>query len=744
MGSTRKTNEKTRSRSRSPSERVRSTRERSRRDDKPPRKRSRRDPSDDEGSNHSEKDAPTKVSSKEHVRVKEERNEGTDDTPTGDAESLSIEDTNKLRAKLGLAPLDVGPAKGGDDDERMKTVEEQEVFVKTENISEKREAEKIRERVHLQKERRRILENLKSVKSLADDSDDEINDSLAWVQKSRDIEKKKAAAKARMLEEMDADIEKEHEENMIRRRQHKYKDSDLKDITVGHSKDLLKDGSQVILTLEDKDILDDEAEDVLVNVNLKEQEKAAENIENKKKGKNAYNPYDDGDEGEGKNLLYKYDEEIEGRKRETFKIGTQETVREKLAKLAEERKNSSKQIVSLESESGRVVAREYYTEEEMMKFKKPKKLKKKTLRRRDAEEEKLPLIEKTIESKVNLDNSVGVDDVKEPGTLLKKGLNIKLEDDVRMKSDDEDLSGIMVEDDEAQKELHAVLEKARKLKERARRKESSIAKIAEQIIVKREASDESELANNFVLDSTAEFCRTLGDIPTYGRAGNREDIDEDDDEKEMEVELERARQEEKISSEKASSSWSQVDDSDQASVYGILASKPILEEEPELTMGVAGALQLAMKKGYLEDDDKRNKSAPMKSSMSAQNYTIEEKFYDDDKSRKRGGGSHYNGPVSRFEDKSGYKPDVKLDYVDDAGRVLTQKEAFRVLSHKFHGKGSGKNKIDKRYKKLEQESKLRQMSSIDTPLNTVKKLQEKQKELQSPFVIISGGSANKK
>lgn len=33
-------------------------------------------------------------------------------------------------------------------------------------------------------------------------------------------------------------------------------------------------------------------------------------------------------------------------------------------------------------------------------------------------------------------------------------------------------------------------------------------------------SEEAEGA--MVLDATAEFCRTLGDIPTYGLAGNRE------------------------------------------------------------------------------------------------------------------------------------------------------------------------------------------------------------------------------
>lgn len=64
----------------------------------------------------------------------------------------------------------------------------------------------------------------------------------------------------------------------------------------------------------------------------------------------------------------------------------------------------------------------------------------------------------------------------------------------------------------------------------------------------------------------------------------------------------------------------------------------------------------------------------------------------------------YAGQLTEFKEKDGYKPDFKLDYVDDKGRLMNQKEAFRHLSHKFHGKGPGKNKIDKRMKKLEQES----------------------------------------
>lgn len=75
-------------------------------------------------------------------------------------------------------------------------------------------------------------------------------------------------------------------------------------------------------------------------------------------------------------------------------------------------------------------------------------------------------------------------------------------------------------------------------------------------------------------------------------------------------------------------------------------------------------------------------------------YRDEEKF---------GRRDRYVGPTTDFKEKDNYKPNVKLDYIDDEGRILNAKEAFRYLSHKFHGKGPGKNKVEKRMKKNEQE-----------------------------------------
>ncbi|XP_023704715.1 U4/U6.U5 tri-snRNP-associated protein 1-like [Cryptotermes secundus] len=50
---------------------------------------------------------------------------------------------------------------------------------------------------------------------------------------------------------------------------------------------------------------------------------------------------------------------------------------------------------------------------------------------------------------------------------------------------------------------------------------------------------------------------------------------------------------------------------------------------------------------------------------------------------------------------------------------MIAKEAFRYVSHEFHGEGPGKNKVEKRMKRTEQEGLMKQMSSTDTHLDCV-------------------------
>lgn len=128
-----------------------------------------------------------------------------------------------------------------------------------------------------------------------------------------------------------------------------------------------------------------------------------------------------------------------------------------------------------------------------------------------------------------------------------------------------------------------------------------------------------------------------------------------------------------------------------------------MEQEPDVATGIAGALKVARNKGYL-DKDQMKKGGPAKMRhLQAQHYSIEDKSYEDDNRFGKREDRFSSGPIMDFTEKNNYKPDFKLEYNDDDGKPISQKEAFRILSHKFHGKGSGKNKVDKKRRKIEQE-----------------------------------------
>lgn len=89
-----------------------------------------------------------------------------------------------------------------------------------------------------------------------------------------------------------------------------------------------------------------------------------------------------------------------------------------------------------------------------------------------------------------------------------------------------------------------------------------------------------------------------------------------------------------------------------------------------------------------------------------------------------------------------YKPNVEIKYHDEFGRAMTPKEAWKDLSHKFHGKGSGTFKREKLLKKVEEERKREAMSSGDTPLSTNAAFQARQERTGSATMVL--GVGNKK
>lgn len=136
-----------------------------------------------------------------------------------------------------------------------------------------------------------------------------------------------------------------------------------------------QEGRTTILTLKDQGVLDEE-DDVLVNVNMLDDERYKRSVINKKK-KPGYDAYDESNFDElgvpVKKVLEKYDEEIDGQKKESFALGLENVkeMKERQVELVKQRL-ANKRLESLKLAEPKL-ASEYYSEEELTKFKKPKK-----------------------------------------------------------------------------------------------------------------------------------------------------------------------------------------------------------------------------------------------------------------------------------------------------------------------------------------------------------------------------------
>ncbi|KAG5335831.1 SNUT1 protein, partial [Acromyrmex heyeri] len=497
--------------------------------------------------------------------------------------------------------------------------------------------------------------------------------------------------------------------------------SKMKSLGEIDSDDDSQEGKTVILTLKDQEVLN-ENDDLLVNVNMIDNERYKRSVLNKIK-KPTYDPYADenfDEYGFPKNkILEKYDEEIDGEKKDNFMLGANNAIEFKRRQIETVKQRlANKKLETLQMAEPKL-ASEYYNEEELAKFKKPKK--------------KIRKIR--TKKKLKADDLVPVDNdyLRDLGSRRRKKPEDSKDNDTLdvddLEAPAEDLTGIKLEEDDKELELHLALKKTQRLKEGH---SASIQKTIETIKHEILNSEESQ-SGNIVLNSTAEFCRTLGDIPTYGLAGNREENGQEL----MDFEMDGIKEEPPANEEEddGRGAWNTVHLDENIS-EPVVMEAAILDAEPSLGHGVGGALKLAMSKGYLQKEDSNRPSASRFAHLQAQNYSIEDKTYgDDDKFGRR---DRFNGPTSDFKEKEGFKPNVKLEYIDDDGHVLCAKEAFRYLSHKFHGKGPGKNKVEKRMKKAEQEVLMKRMSSTDTPLGTLNLLQAKQKETQSPYIVLSG------
>ncbi|CAM9337763.1 unnamed protein product [Lampetra planeri] len=668
---------------------------------------------------------------------------------SGDA-SLSIEETNKLRAKLGLKPLELNENK------KELGTKEEPLVAETINPVLIQKQKEMREKLAAMKEKRILNQKLGKVKSLADE--DWLDDTAAWVEKNRKVAKEKEMAekRAKLLEEMDQEfgVSSLVEEEFGHSKRDAYTSQHLKGLKVQHKVDSFSEGQTVILTLQDKGVLEEE-EDTLENVGLVDKEKAEKNVELKKK-KPDYKPYEEEETVDdmvvfkSRSVLSKYDEEIDGEKKKSFRLSTggfADGERERELQVMKETLRSQAQSLQMPSLS---IASEYYTPQEMVGFKKTKRRVKKIRKKEKYSIADNLLLNDTRNSdfgsrtrgRGRKQEDANGEELKVEETSCSLSETPQMSDDIRMAemdiSDEEDFippEPAVIEEDEAELELQKQLEKQRKLRQRQLLKDSG-EKVAKQIEMRSKDNHDNdpEKRNNIVFNATSEFCRTLGDIPTYGLSGNREDQEDIMDFK-QEQEKDGAGDSDSDMDEKIGWSTVNLDEEQKPSDFST-ASATILDEEPIVNSGLSAALQLCKNKGLLDTQmQKVARVRAPKGALPNDNYCIEDKMGFDDKYSRR---EEYRGFTQDFKDKDGYKPDVKIEYVDESGRRLTPKEAFRQLSHRFHGKGSGKMKTERRMKKLEEEALLKKMSSSDTPLGTVALLQEKQKSQKTPYIVLSG------
>ncbi len=650
------------------------------------------------------------------------------------ADAISIEQNNKIRAALGLKPLPVPGADEGpsfkesnddsSDEEPASTIETREAAASGnwKKLQDEAEAKKKREERNaaIKKAREIAQRNAKLGGSTLGESADAEMDTKTWLLQTKKKQKKIERERARKLAE-------ELEE---RQRVAEYTASDLAGIKVGHEIGEFGGGEDHVLTLKDTTIDENEEEgDELENVDLRDKEKAAERLEMKKR-KPVYDPTE-----ENSGILAQYDEEIDGKKKKRFTLDAKgSTVEEQEARRQEVSNKLKRNIISLDFEAETPTSD--YMDVSEIKVKKPKKKKAKTTKKRSALDD--DGIFPTAESSETPNGaSMDVDAVNgAPAPAPRKNL-------------DENVS--FVDDDDLQASLTRQRRAALKKRQKARPEDIARQLREEESQTPMDVETPDEEEPGLVIDETSEFVSNLQKpvLPeprerrtTTPGGSPRARTEEPEDEQPVieggDVDMERSYndiEDEEDLQERLNREQSQAE----APITGTG-----LEEETTLSQGLGATLGMLKKRGLVKETDAaesnsllrdRNRFISEKNRME----TDAERRARQQRERDRASGkldrmsAREREEYARWENKQRdqqearhmaevfnkeYKPDVQLKYIDEFGRSMNQKEAFKHLSHQFHGKGSGKMKTEKRLKKIEEEKKREAMSTLDSSQHT--------------------------
>ncbi|KAJ5596405.1 hypothetical protein VI817_004303 [Penicillium citrinum] len=656
-------------------------------------------------------------------------------------DALSIEQNNKIRVALGLKPLPVpgadgaGPSFKEDDsdsgseseEDPASTLESRQAqgYDNWKKLQDDAEAKKKREErsAAIKKARDAAQRNLQLEGATLGEDDGAGLDTKSWLMQSKKrtkkIEKERARKLAEELEERERAAAAE------------YTAADLAGIKVGHAVNDFEGGEDHILTLKDAAVDDEEEGDELQDINLVDKEKTQERLE-LKKNKPVYDPT-----AENQGILSHYDEEIEGKKRKRFTLDAKgSTEEEREAKRQEVSERLKKGAITLDLEPE--VPTSDYMDISEVKIKKPKKKKSKTTKQRAVIDDE----DMFGGAGPAGDSSMEIDSNGAPAPASRRVV-------------DQNVS--FVDDDDLQASLAAQRRAAFKKRKKVRPEDLArqLREEESQTPMETDTPDDNAEEPGLVIDETSEFVSHLQKptLPTREERVAEPAAENHPPQPESQHPEAEAEAEENTGDVDMERSYNDIEDDEdlaerlkqersQEAEPGLTGTG--LEEEATLDQGLGSTLSMLRQRGLVKETD----SGSSNSLTRDRQRFLQEKFKREadadrrarmQRERDRASGkldrmtAREREEYARWENKQRdqqearqmaevfnreYKPDVQLKYVDEYGRSMTHKEAFKHLSHQFHGKGSGKMKTEKRLKKIEEEKKREAMSALDSSQHT--------------------------
>ncbi|GAA5911034.1 hypothetical protein JCM6882_006753 [Rhodosporidiobolus microsporus] len=727
-------------------------------------------------------------------------------------ESISLEETNKIRVSLGLKPIaDPNASSSGEDKPALDgdALAEDNYAKRREAELREKDAQALKDRIDKARNQKDRVKKLVG-RGLGDADEDEAmrekvkqetegDNTKAWVKKQKKRAKELAEKRAKEQEEADRLAEEEEKE-----RASKYGEEDLKGLKVAHGADAFDEGEEAVLTLKDSRILDDE-DDELHNINLTENARHKHALELKKKGRQAgqYTGYDDeefeGGASSSRGVLSKYDEGFEGMKVDGFQLGSAPVATKGKGKAAEGaafEEEGEREKVKLSLDYTKTFNSDYMQEGDVG-FKMPKKKKKKR-----------PTRTTTLADEPDADSAAM--DVDGAASGPKKIERVSLDETNLI--DDEDLAVSL-----ARQRREAAKQKIKDLKARAAAAPTPPTNgngmdVEDGVTVKQEddedattslpraakpTEDEDDEGDVLVLDDTSEFVRNISLAATEALERAKRDAERAARQRTasaapvqqapaagVESVLPRIKREEDIPLDEiagGNSGWGEAreDGEEDEPMYDpdavangaadVEDVKPVKPEDDDglattgqeqlVSRGLASTLSMLRHQGLVKtrtkEDIEREKELKEREKWLAdqrarqldrERERIESRKAGDQKGQQQ---REYENRMREQRDAqasleafSNYKPVVNLTYHDEFGRDMTPKEAWKHLSHAFHGHGSGAKKTDKRLKKIENERKAAAMAAGDTPLSSAAAFAARAEKTGSATMILGVGNNN--